>query len=449
MRGLKLWGVVCLLCPAGVTMAQTDACAGADSKPGCVLPRLYHQTGLTLPNRFHAAHFLSDFQSNFAALNSAIGTQLAVLPLISPASGFTYQYDKAAGVFVRSATSFGPILTERPETIGKGKVYFGISYQRFRFDRIDGQDLHDLPAIFTHSHDPANNLPNGQPAPFESDFISTTNNIDLKIDQVTLFGTVGLTDRLDLSVAVPLMSTRIAVTQEATINRLAPPSPVFGQAHYFSAEDPENSTRALFSNSGSASGIGDVILRAKDNLIQSDAFRLALAMDVRVPSGSEQDYLGSGAVGLKPFLAVSFGKRFSPHANLGYQWNGKSVLAGNIATGEKRSLPGQVFYSFGVDWGATKRLTLAFDYLGQTLIDAEQVTQSTYHTGGSNIFPAGDYGQLATAQGTYTMNSGAAGFKYNLFGKLLLTANLLFRLDDNGLRQTVTPLVGLSYAFGE
>ena len=46
------------------------------------------------------------------------------------------------------------------------------------------------------------------------------------------------------------------------------------------------------------------------------------------------------------------------------------------------------------------------------------------------------------------LNSGAAGLKYNLFGKLLLTADLLFRLDNKGLRQNVTPLVALSYAFG-
>ena len=41
-----------------------------------------------------------------------------------------------------------------------------------------------------------------------------------------------------------------------------------------------------------------------------------------------------------------------------------------------------------------------------------------------------------------------AGLKYNLFGQLLLTADILFRLDNKGLRQDVTPLIALSYALG-
>ncbi len=50
---------------------------------------------------------------------------------------------------------------------------------------------------------------------------------------------------------------------------------------------------------------------------------------------------------------------------------------------------------------------------------------------------------------TMTLNSGAAGVKVNLFGGLLLTADILFRLDNNGLRQNVTPLIGLSRTFGK
>jgi len=47
------------------------------------------------------------------------------------------------------------------------------------------------------------------------------------------------------------------------------------------------------------------------------------------------------------------------------------------------------------------------------------------------------------------LNSGAVGFKYNLFKKLLLTGDILFRMDNRGLRQDITPLVALSWAFGQ
>ena len=49
---------------------------------------------------------------------------------------------------------------------------------------------------------------------------------------------------------------------------------------------------------------------------------------------------------------------------------------------------------------------------------------------------------------TIPLSSGAVGLKYNLFHQLLLTANVLFRMDNKGLRQNVTPLIALSYAFG-
>jgi len=39
------------------------------------------------------------------------------------------------------------------------------------------------------------------------------------------------------------------------------------------------------------------------------------------------------------------------------------------------------------------------------------------------------------------------GVKVNLLDRLLLDANLLFALDDHGVRDKVTPLVGFEYSF--
>jgi hypothetical protein len=451
----------------------TGQCQGHESAPGCVLPNLFGAQGLSLfpnPGFPHYAHFIGSAQDTInQTLSTAIATQLAILPIISPASGFTYKYDRASGAFVRSTTSFGPIYTERAETIGRGKFYFGISYQRFRFDSLNGLDLHNIPAVFSHVPDTGPGL---QPEPYEADVISTNNNITLNMDQTMLYGTVGLTDRIDFSVAVPIVSVRMSATSNADIIRVSGLSFVevasgrtFPNPHYF---DGQGSLSHSYSSSGSASGIGDVTFRVKANVLQRENLRVAVALDVRAPTGDAREFLGSGATGIKPFVAVSAGKRFSPHANLGYQWNGDSILAGNItgttvgedSTGTvviqngpatKRSLPGQFFYSFGADMGVTNRLTLAFDYLGQTLFDAPRVLKSSFTT--QNI--PGGTGALTfptiASGGTYDvgLNNGAAGLKYNLFDRLLLTANILFRLDHKGLRQNVTPLIGLSYAFGQ
>src|SRR2546422_5665887 len=108
--------------------------ASAQSKRDVALliPNLYGPSGLivnseaTLPNgQTHSAHFNSDFESEFSQFNIALATQLLALPLPSPASGFTYSFDSSLGVFTRTTQSFGPILTERAETIGKKKFTVG------------------------------------------------------------------------------------------------------------------------------------------------------------------------------------------------------------------------------------------------------------------------------------------------------------------------------------
>jgi hypothetical protein len=461
-------GSVQPLVPGTVVLGQ---CAGHTSEPGCVLPNLFGAGGLTVYNNPvfpHYAHFIGVAQTTInQTLSTSIATQLAILPIISPSSGFTYKYDSASGAFVRSTTSFGPIYTERAETIGRGKVYFGVSYQRFRFSNLDGQNLHAMPAVFTHVPDTG---PGGTKEPYESDVISTVNNVDLKMDQTMIFGTVGITDRIDVSVAVPIVSVRFAATSDATIIRVsgptfipAPGAPPVPNPHQF---DAQGDLTNLYTSNGSATGLGDVTFRVKGNILQTAGLSVALAADVRAPSGNAREFLGTGAVGLKPFIAVSAPGRISPHVNLGYQWNGSSILAGNItgstvsedASGNeviqngpatKGRLPSQFFYSGGVDVGVTKGLSLAFDYLGQAVFNAPRVFLASTTT--ANI-PGGTGAlTLPTISGgkdTLGLNSGAAGFKYNLFGQLLLTADILFRLDNKGLRQNVTPLIALSYAFG-
>ena len=86
-------------------------------KLALIIPNLYGDQGLTLNNPTHFAHFDSDFQANFVPFNTALASQLTSLPIPSPASGFTYTFDKSLGVYTRSAQSLGPILAERAETI--------------------------------------------------------------------------------------------------------------------------------------------------------------------------------------------------------------------------------------------------------------------------------------------------------------------------------------------
>ena len=378
----------------------------------------------------HSAHFNSAFQAEFTQFGVALTSQLAAVPLPSPASGFTYEFDSDLGVFERTSQSFGPILAERAETIGGGRFTFGFTFQNFSFDTIEGLEIDSIPAVFTHD---GAELRGGR-----EDVVSTVNSIDARVNQFTAFISYGLTDRLDLSLAIPVVSTDLTVISDATVTRLGTVDP---EIHFFRAYDDSVGDHRSFTAFGSASGIGDLTLRLKGRLAGS----MALGLDVRVPTGDEENLLGVGAAGIRPFLVLSRSSRaFSPHFNVGYLWNGSSVLGGNPATGEAADLPDQVTYVVGADFGVSQRFTFVLDVLGTYLIDAPRLNQSTFVglNAARTTLPT-----VSFTNESYNLLSGAVGFKLNVVESLLVDVNLLFNLDNNGLRDKITPLVGFEYAF--
>src|SRR3954471_3946028 len=142
----------------------------------------------TLPGEQpHTAHFTNDFQSNFGKFSTALVSQVVTVPLPSPASGFTFHFDPTTGVFQRTTQSFGPILSERAETIGARRVSFGFAAQRFTFDTVEGLDLRKVPVVFTHD--------NAELRGGREDVVTTVNSIQAAVSQFTTFVTVGVTDR--------------------------------------------------------------------------------------------------------------------------------------------------------------------------------------------------------------------------------------------------------------
>ncbi len=464
------------------SLPPATACTGKTNLL-CAIPNLYGPYGLVLPNPGIATSFASSFQTSFAAT----ATQLTLLPLANPASGFVYQYDPQTGLYSRSSQSLGPVLTERGETIGRHKFAFGGSYQRFRFQKLDGIDLHHIPALLPAVKSSA---PAGDPY-LLGQFVSTQNSVDIKMNQFTFFATFGITNRIDISVAVPFMQVGFNVNSAATINRIAgtepillpnpsptgnapvltccsnggpgPYGPIF--ANYFDPKNPATSIQRIFSNNHStaqgdlywnpsnsnAQGIGDVTLRAKTNLYHNESASFALVTDVRLPTGDASNFLGSGTLGLKPVAALSFREGwFTPHVNLGYQWNGSSVLGGNPYLGTKNRLPGFAIFSTGSDIPISKYVTLSADYLGQQLVNSPRIALQSFQSPG----PLATTGQVGTFQTivplgkqVYNQSDAAIGLKISAFDHLLITVNAIVALNDGGLRQRVTPMAGLSYVF--
>ena len=381
----------------------------------------------------HSAHFNSGFESEFSQFGTALTGQIVSLPLPAPASGFTYQFDPGLGVFTRSTSSFGPILAERADTIGARRVSIGFAYQRLAFDSIENIDLQSVPAVFTHD--------NAELRGGREDVITTVNSIDSKVSRSAAFITYGVTNDLDVSIAVPYITTDIVVTSDATVRRIGTTIP---EIHFFRAVDDSIGDRRIYTAFGHASGIGDITIRMKQVIKKSPRNGIALGLDLRLPTGDENNLLGTGAPAVQPFAAWSatYGT-FAPHINLGYQWNGSSTLAGDIEAGVSEDLPDVAVYALGAVVAVHPRVTLALDVLGRYIIDSPRVRLEDFVAlDGHSVYP-----NIAFDTGSINELSSAVGLKINVAGRLLLNTNLLMRLNSEGLRDKISPLVGVEYAF--
>lgn len=432
--------VACALAPSTAHAQDPYNLAAPVRKLATLFTDLYGPNGLvvdslaTLPGEQpHSAHFNSDFQFDFSQFTTALAGQLVSVPLPSPASGFTYRFDSSLGVFQRTTQSFGPILAERAETIGAGRLAVGFAVQRFTFDTVEGLDLHAVPAVFTHDNAA---LRGGR-----EDVVTTMNAIKATVSQSTTFMTLGVTDRFDVSIAVPVVNTSLEVVSDATIQRIGTTNPL---THFFRQANGEVGDRRLFTAVASATGVGDLTVRFKSTVVKRTSSGVAAGVDLRIPTGDAMNLLGSGATGVQPFVVWSDTfQKFSPHLNVSYTWNGSSVLAGNPSRGQSADFPDQIGYAAGADVGMNQRMTLAVDLLGRWVIDAERLKQDTFYAlDGRTTFP-----NIAFARDSFNATSGSIGMKVNVVDRLLAQFNVLFTLDQNGLRDKVTPLVGIQYTF--
>jgi len=188
----------------------------------CVIPQAYGVDSFTVRNPAAVGQFQSNFLSvGLSSLESSVPRQSSLLPVASPASGVTFAWDAAAKAFTPSTDSFGPILGERADTVGKSRVFLGFAYQYFNFDKLDSVNLKDFHVVLPQADDSttfANDNPpvtcslNGTDTSqnfldcgYIRDVITTDNRVDLKIHQFTTFITYGVTNRLDFSVAIPIV----------------------------------------------------------------------------------------------------------------------------------------------------------------------------------------------------------------------------------------------------
>ena len=408
-----------------------------------LIPNLFDQT-IVLAQTGHQAHFIDSsgvLRDAGLQINSSIVGQISSFPISSSAGGFTFTFDPSLGVFSRSTDSYGPLFAERPETSGKGKWNVGVSYLRYRYDTMDGLDLDDGTLAFSLTHLDTNRDGGTVETVFEGDVIEANAFLDLTSD-VTLFSlNWGVTDRLDVSVVVPVVRVELDAQVSTTINRQATEGLSDPPLHRF----PDGSSSRDFNASGSASGVGDALVRAKYRLFENASSGLAVGLDARLPTGAEEDLLGTGStlIELSVIGATRFG-RFAPHVNAGY-----TVATGG---GDGVEVPDEVNFTVGFDAALHPRVTLAADVIWRTLRGALRVERQEvpflYRRHDSPVVHTTSRPLLATETGDVNVAYGALGVKVNLYGKSLLLANLLYSLSDQGLQdRDAVALLGIDYSF--
>jgi hypothetical protein len=119
------------------------------------------------------------------------------------------------------------------------------------------------------------------------------------------------------------------------------------------------------------------------------------------------------------------------------------VLAGNAATGVAADFPDHASYVVGADVAVNNQITVAFGVLGRYVMGAKRLTRETFHA----LDGRSTFANIAFEDASFAETNGTFGLKVNVYGRLLLNLNLAFSLDRHGLRDRVTPLVGIDYTF--
>jgi len=363
-------------------------------------------------------------------IEQQIGSQLSSLPIGSSSGGFTYGYDSSLGTFTRSTETFGPAFAERAQTLGRGRFNFGSSYQHSRYTHLDGSSLRDGGITFV--------LPPGTITdPRFGNVIESAMDLDLTSDTTVLYAAAGLASRLDVGIAVPYEQVKMNLTSRATIRDFSsqttsPSSRVFANG----------SKTQDFTSSGQATGIGDVVLRGKYKLTRPGLREMALAADLRLPTGDENNMLGTGATQTQVMLVTSYSaSRFDPHFNVGYTFANKNASD-------------QINYVVGMEVGATQRLTLIADVVGRSFLDTLQLRPNAV-----TVVSPGDpahgippvtseaFATVEPQNGTLRSILGTAGLKFNPTGSILISAHVIATISDAGLRRSLTPVLGFDYSF--
>lgn len=347
-----------------------------------------------------------DFERDRAAAEAARQTitralllNLTSVPLASSSSGFLYRLNPQLGTVERVTQSFGAFFVERALTPGRGRVSFGVSASTSAFDRLGDLHLRDgsLLTVANRFRD--------EPTPFDTESLT----LRVRSRTMTLVGSVGVTDRLEIGGALPLVELSVE-GQRINVYR------------------GEQTLQA--SGEGTASGIGDAAIRAKYTLASTPNAAFAAAAEIRLPTGDAENLIGAGETAYRFFGIGSFETgRLTLLGNGGFVFGGISkelniAGAASVAVQPRFTLSGEI-------------LVRRVNELGDIRLVSEP------HPTIAGV----DTMRLATVDTGTLITRLVAGAKWNASRGLVLGGHVLFPLAYRGLTAPFTPTVTVEYSF--
>jgi hypothetical protein len=376
----------------------------------------------------HEQHFKPDADTSGTELinflSSAIATSISNIPVGATSSGATFVIGPT-GAPVETSGSSGPIFGERSQTLGRGRILIGINGTQNNYVSVRGVKLSNLNLTLTHQDTPPVGL--GDPQ-FEYDTIHIHTDLRTSLTAFSFRMSYGLSNRVDVGIVVPILNLTMSGTSIGTIGNTENPP-----AHYFRQPTPGvYQVVDTAHGSGSASGIGDIALRAKVNVFQNQRVGFAVLGETWLPTGDYNNMLGAGrmAVAGSGIASATFGD-ISPHINAGYLYRASATETSAALT------------TVGADALVGSRLTVAADMIGQ------------WQTGPSKIqLPApAHYIDGSVVQRTTIPSipdnvvAGSLGAKVLIAARVIGVANVIVPLTNAGMRSNAVWTIGVEKNF--
>ncbi len=329
----------------------------------------------------------------------ALLVNLASAPIATSSSGFVYRLDPELGTMTRVSQSFGTFYVERAATSGRRHLSLGASATSSGYDQLDGLHLRDGTLVTT-----ANKFTD-EPAPFDVESLT----LRIRTNTLTVFGSYGVTDRLEIGGAVPLVQLHIEGSRTNVYR-----GQTFVQA----------------SGSADASGIADAAVRAKYALLNNRNGAFGVAAEWRLPTGNADNLLGAGRSALRVLALGSVeGLRVSVHGNAG-------IVRGGVSD--------EITASGALSVALSPRVTATGETLFRRLSDLHSIVSvSQPHPTIVGV----DTLRLLPGDHVAMLSSLVTGAKWNVTGTFVLSGQVQWRLGHDGLTAPWAPSLSFDYLF--